>query len=478
MIRELFLDEAPDYCRAAIVEDGKLCEIHMEKRASVSQEESLYYGRVVSIRKSMHAAFVDIGDELNAFLPLDEHLHIRCGDMLIVQGAAKQSSDNKGLRITAKVNLAGKWIVLIPGESGIHISKKIKGESLRSALLELGRCICPADCALIIRTAGEGVTQELLQEEASLLYARWQTICQRALGMTKPGLLYQRESLGNRMIRDVHDLSRIVTNSHESYLRMLSMKEDRQLLQAAAKIEWFEESAQLLFDAFSIESQIDKALHKRVWLPCGGYLIIDFCEAMTVIDVNSGKMVLGKDLEDTALQVNLEAAAEIARQIRLRDMGGIIVVDFIDMLDPKHKQELLFQMKKAVSRDRTQVVVEEITKLGLMEITRKRVHAPLRKSMQANCSYCSSTGLLLSADEVARRAMRQIRRMLIAGQRGPFLVRCSAAVVQALSLMNMSSYPCRIYAQAVNRHAERFEIEQISLDAALPKDAVTFLSCI
>lgn len=471
MNRTVFIDDQPGYIRAAIEEDGALCELLSENQADADQAESLFLGRVQSIRKSVNAAFVDIGSELNAFLPLDEAPPLRCGDLIIVQGTAKQATDTKGLRITTKVNLPGKWLVLVPGGKGVHVSKKIKDDALRMELTELGQQICPAECSIIIRTVSEGASFELLQEEADSLYACWQAIRKKASGMTRPGLLHQREKLAVRLGCDLSPVARMVTNSEASYEALLLAQREQQI-SPDTKIELFCESHQLLFDAYGIEPQIDKALKKRVWLPCGGYLVIEPCEALTVIDVNSGKMTLGRCIEDTALRVNLEAADEIARQIRLRDIGGIIIVDFIDMSQEACRAALLKRIKSAVQHDRSQVSIEGLTRLGLLEMTRRRIRSPLHKALRGSCSYCAGNGEVLSAQEVARRALRQVRRLIISGQRGPFVIRCGAGAAQALSVMKLPE-GYAVFALALSgRHAERFEIEQIGAGISVPRDAV------
>lgn len=469
MIRELLIDDAQGYLRAAVVEDGRLCEIHGEKSGGAGETESVFYGKVQAIKPSLKAAFVDIGTELHAFLPLADDSTLRCGDWVIVQGQAKQATDTKGLRVTAKLNLAGKWLVLVPGQSGVHVSKKVRDPELREALLDIAQEICPPDCGLIVRTASEGVTQPLLEEETHALHAVWQEIQEKAAGMRKPGLLHGRLPLHMRLIRDMRELSRIVISSQAGYEALLAAQRAQQI-DAHTRIELYREERQLIFDAFGIEPQIDKALRRRVWLPCGGYLVLDFCEAMTVIDVNSGKMILGRDLEETALRVNLEAAEEIARQLRLRDVGGIVMVDFIDMRLEEHRQALLLRMKEALSGDRSPTTVEGITRLGLMEITRKRAHAQLHKALCVSCSYCTGTGEVLSGEEVARRALRQVRRMLLSGQRGPFVIRCAPPAAQALEAMPAEH--AQIYALAVpGKHAEKFDIEQIGEGIPVPREA-------
>ena len=475
MRRELLFDCAPDWIRAAVVEDGVLCELHSEQVGSAKATESLFCGRIEQIRPSVGAAFVNIGLNRNGFLPLDElgDAPPRCGDMLIVQGAARQETESKGLRLTARINLAGKGLVLVPGGSGAHVSKKVKDPQARAQLLEAAQALCPEGFGLIVRTASQNVTMALLEEEAQALLRQWKEAQRHAAGMTRPGVLMERLPLDRRLVRDMagRELDRIVTNSVESAGAFAQMQRQG-LIPETARIEHFAETEQLLFDAMCIETQIERALKKRVWLPCGGYLIIDRCEAMTVIDVNSGKMILGRSTEDTALRVNLEAAREVARQLRLRDVGGMVVVDFIDMALPEHREALVRALRDAAKADRAQVNVYGLTQLGLMELTRKRVHAELHRQLCAPCTYCSGTGEVLSPEEVARRALYAVRRKAISGQRGPYLVRLSPAAAQALS-KRVCPPECAVYALAVpGRHAETFDIEPVDPAAGIPKGAV------
>ena len=436
MNRELFIEYTHDAIRAAVVEDNLLCEIHTEAICGVKTTESLFYGRIKQIRTSVSAAFVDIGLDLNGFLPLNETENLRCGDWLIVQGAAKQSVDSKGLRLTTKLNLAGKWLVLVPHGSGVHVSKKVKDGELRRALEEMAAGVCPPDCGLIVRTASSDTSPEMLREESERLYSQWLEVKTRAAGMVNPGLLSERIALDERLVRDMSSavLSRIVVNSQQQFERFLKMQEEC-VITEHTRIEWFEEKQQLLFDAYQLEEKITKALNRNVWLDCGGNLVIESCEAMTVIDVNSGKMVRGRDAEDNALRVNLEAAAEVARQIRLRDIGGVIIVDFIDMKSDENRQILIKALRSAVKSDRAQVQVLGLTKLGLMEITRKRVHTELRKALRVTCPSCGGEGNVTSPKEVARKALMQVRRKVLSGQQGPFVVSLARKASMELSQM-------------------------------------------
>lgn len=471
MARELIIDDSFGCVRAALMEDGLLVEIHIEKQHAYDQAENLYYGRVQAVKPSLQAAFVDIGTQLHAFLPINDGVKLRCGDMIIVQGQAKQATESKGLRVTTNINLAGKWIVLLPDSSGVHISKKVKDPSLREELRLFGEKYCPCDCGLIVRTAGEEVTEQLLCDEIVSLHRLWQGILIKAKGMSKPGLLHTRLPLHMRLARDMQGLDAIIINS-ECGFDALCEAQMQHVVSAQTRIVRHSEERQLIFDAYGIENLIDRALKKRVWLPCGGYLVIDYCEAMTVIDVNSGKMVLGRDLEDTALRVNLEAAKEVARQLRLRNLSGVIVVDFIDMQQDEHRQQLLECMQKETAQDRAKVSIEGLTRLGLMEITRRREGEQLHRILRGSCSYCSGAGEILSADEVARRAMRQISRMMISGQRGPFLIRCGASAAQAFSGISAPEDEQIYISISHGKHAEKYDIEQIGAGMSLPSDAV------
>ena len=218
MKRELIVDCRSGGMRAAVLEDGELVELHMEDGEPDRQTETLYYGRIQAVRPSVHAAFVEIGQELNAFLPLEDGVKLKSGDMLIVQGVAKQTTQSKGLRVSTRINLTGRALVLIPGETGVHISKKVKNPETRARLAAIGRAICPPDCAIIIRTASENVSAEQLQAEAEMLLKSWQETNQRAKGMVKPGVLTKPEPLSLRLTRDLAgNLERVVINDGDEF---------------------------------------------------------------------------------------------------------------------------------------------------------------------------------------------------------------------------------------------------------------------
>lgn len=473
--RELLIELSPDFIRAAILEDGTLCELHSEPRKLDGQTETLFYGRVQAIRPSMQAAFIDIGQAQNAFLPLDEGESLRGGQDIIVQGAARQAVVSKGLRVSRRINLAGRWLVLIPGDTGVRISKKVRDDALRRELLEIGKSVCPQGCGLIVRTATEDVSAQKLREEADTLSALWQQAQKKARGMTRPGVLYSTPPLHLRLLRDLSGtLARVVISGEEETDTLEEARREN-WLPADTRVERFDEKSSLFFDVYGIEAQIDKMLKKRVWLPCGGYLILDICEAMLVIDVNSGKMTLGRNMEDTALRVNLEAVQEIARQLRLRDIGGIVVVDLIDMQSPAHREQVLACMREMAAHDRSTVTVEGITRLGLLELTRKRRGQQLSRALRVSCSYCGGAGEVLSAQETARRAMMQVRRMALSGQIGPFIIRCAPGCADALRQLT-PPVDYDVYALPMKgRHANNFEVTQAPGGQPLPQGIVRLI---
>lgn len=293
-----------------------------------------------------------------------------------------------------------------------------------------------------------------------MLLKSWQETNQRAKGMVKPGVLTKPEPLSLRLTRDLAgNLERVVINDGDEFDALCQAQKDGRL-PLQTHIEYADEQKTLLFDAFNLETPIDKALKKRVWLPCGGYLIFDFAEALTVIDVNSGKMVTGKSMEETALRVNLEAVKELARQLRLRDVGGIVIVDLIDMEKDKNRQAVLAALKDAVKSDRMPVKIEGITRLGLLEMTRKRKGEQLRRALRTTCGVCSGSGELLCEEEIARRALRQARRMALAGQRGPFVICLAEKAAKILAAMPQPENCPPVYVLASGGYREKFSVMQ------------------
>lgn len=471
MKRELIVDRSLGMTRAAVLEDGVLCELHVEREHDAEQTGCLYVGRAQAIRPSVCAAFVDIGLKKNAFLPLQSGETLRCGEMLIVQGEANQPTPQKGLRVTRRVTLPGELLVLVPGGEGVRISKKIKDELLRARLTEICEPLCPPDCGLIVRTAGKRTDPGELEDEARRLWVRWNALEERAKGMARPGLLDAPPPMPLRLARDLLEGLERVTVNDAGLAGQLSERLQSKRASQNVQTIFFNETQKglLLFDVFGIEKQIENALSRRVWLPCGGYLVFDRCEAMTVVDVNSGRVTRGRDVEETALRVDLEAAEEIARQLRLRGIGGIVAVDFIDLEDAQHREALLARMREAAARDRTGLTVVGLTRLGLMELSRRRTGEELSRVL---CAQAPEEAARPSPEEIARRALRALRRLALSGQRGPFLVRCAGPVADALARMGRP-VAAPVYALAAyGQRSARFDIEQLGSGDSPPEGAL------
>ncbi|HXX39496.1 MAG TPA: Rne/Rng family ribonuclease [bacterium] len=430
MSREILANVDPFEVRVAVLEEGVLAGILLERGDPLAG--NVYKGRVASVLPGMEAAFVDIGLERNAFLhvtdvranriepqsgeELEDYIgrgpiagRLRVGQEILVQ-VTKEPRGTKGARATTYVALPGHYLVLMPTVTGIGVSRRIETESERKRLRAIAERLRPEGMGLIVRTAAEGVDERDLADDVRFLLQLWSKVAERAATSRAPAVLYQDHGLIRRVVRDLFtgDVGRFVLDSPVEFERV------RELVGSFAPE--LRERVQLhhgpepIFDAYDVEREIERALHRKVWLRSGGYLVFDRTEAATVIDVNTGKYVGKTDLASTILRTNLEAAEEIARQIRLRDIGGIILVDFIDMDVEKHQRRVLAALNEAVRADRTKVHVIDLTQLGLVEITRKRVYQDLEELMRMACPYCEGRGRVLSPQSAAVRARRELRR--------------------------------------------------------------------
>jgi ribonuclease G len=434
MGREILASVDPCEVRVAVLEDGGLSGILVERGEPLAG--NVYKGRVASVLPGMAAAFVDIGLERNAFLPLadirperigGEELEdpigrgriaerLRVGQEILVQ-VTKEPRGSKGARATTYIALPGHYVVLMPTVSGVGVSRRIDSEHERKRLRSLAERLRPPRAAreermgLIVRTAAEGTNERDLADDVRFLVRLWEGVMERARTVRAPALLYQDLGLVGRVVRDLFtgQVDRFVVDSADELARI------RELLTSfpQARLERLQlhTGARPLFEAYGVEREIERALHRRVWLRSGGYLVFDRTEAATVIDVNTGKYVGKTDQPSTILRTNLEAAAEVARQIRLRDIGGIILVDFIDMESEKHRRRVVAALQEALKADRTKTHVIDLTGLGLVELTRKRIYQSLDEIMRIPCPYCEGRGRVLSPQSVAVRVRREIGRL-------------------------------------------------------------------
>jgi len=412
--RVMVVRQRGDRTQIAVLEDGILVEHYVDKASHQSYVGNVYLGRVQNVLPSMEAAFVDIGKGRNAVLYAGEvnfdasglegeskriESALKSGQSILVQ-ATKDPIGHKGARLTSQVSLPGRYLVYVPGASMTGISRKLP-DTERTRLKQILKQVMPEDAGVIVRTAAEGATEEELSHDVARLAAQWEAIERRAKSATAPELLYSEPDLTIRVVRDIfnEDFAKLVIASDgewdmvDEYVRYVAPNLAERLQR------WTDD--QDVFAVYRIDEQIAKALERKVWLPSGGSLVIDTTEAMTVIDVNTGKFTgQGGNLEQTVTRNNLEAAEEIVRQLRVRDVGGIIVIDFIDMVLESNRDLVLRRLLECLARDRTKHQVAEVTSLGLVQMTRKRVGSGLLEAFSVPCEHCNGRGVLLSLDPV------------------------------------------------------------------------------
>lgn len=349
---------------AALLEGKRLVEV----LCAESEADNIYVGRVETVLPGMQAAFVNIGLDKNAFLPAEEvpdKSLLKPGAELAVQ-TVKVPGGTKGVRVSGYIKLPGRMCVLMPQSMGIGVSKRITDAVENERLRLSAEKVCPEGMGIIVRTNACGMSEAELQSDISALTSKWVELSKRLAHAKAPRFVYSGNEIAEKTARDLvnADTSLVLVEDETIY-------EDMCRLLPAANIKKHT-SEIALFNLYSVPSQIDRALSRKVWLDCGGYLVIDYTEALTVIDVNSGKFTGSRNLDDTAFRLNIEAAEEAARQLRLRDIGGIIIIDFVDMNTQSEKDELLKTLRTALTGDRAHTNVVDITPLGLVEITRKR----------------------------------------------------------------------------------------------------------
>ncbi len=434
--RAMVVRQRGDRTQIAVLEDGILVEHYVTKASSTSYAGNVYLGRVQNVLPSMEAAFVDIGKGRNAVLYAGEvnwdvaglegrarsiEHALKSGDNIVVQ-VTKDPIGHKGARLTSQVSLPGRYLVFVPNGSMTGISRKLP-DTERARLKDILRRIVPDNAGVIIRTAAEGASEEELTRDVERLKAQWESIQQKA-AQTKsaPTLLYAEPDLELRVVRDVfnEDFTRLIVSGDDAW-QMIGQYVDHVAPDLLPRLErWTGEGD--AFHDLRIDEQLLKGLDRKVWLPSGGSLIIDRTEAMAVIDVNTGKFVgQGGNLEQTVTRNNLEAAEEIVRQLRLRDIGGIIVIDFIDMVLESNRDLVLRRLTECLGRDRTKHQVAEVTSLGLVQMTRKRVGQGLLEAFSEPCPTCGGRGLLVHTepvDDSRKKASEPVPRPGRRGRRG------------------------------------------------------------
>jgi ribonuclease G len=437
--------------RVALLEDGSPVEVYLERPGRRSIAGNVYKGVVDNVLPGMEASFVDIGLEKNGFLYVDEIVvpelegrrHARRIQDLISRGqevlvqAVKDPMGTKGARLTTEISLPGRFLVFTPFGDGVGVSRRLEDEE-RERLKTICKRLELPEGGIIVRTAAEGASEEELAGDLAFLRKLWSTIQGRAARAQAPALVYREADLALRVVRDLFrsDFERLAVDHERTYRRIVGYLK-RTSPELAAKVERYRDPEPLM-ERFGVDAAVRSTLSRRVELPSGGYLIFDYAEAFTVVDVNTGRFVgaRGKGatgrLEDTITKNNLEAAKEIVRQLRLRDIGGIIVIDFIDMANPKNRELVEEALKRELERDRTKTYVVEISPLGLVEMTRQNVTEGPREILTERCPTCEGEGLVVSEETYAVDAERALRRLAAASPAEAVLVELPSQVAGIL----------------------------------------------
>jgi ribonuclease G len=448
---EILINITPQETRVAVVENGVLQEVHIERAGHRGIAGNIYKGKICRILPGMQAAFVDIGLDRAAFLQVSDIKHpygsnedvdhgeqpirelLHDGQEVIVQ-VVKDPLGTKGARLTTQITLPTRYLVYMPFSKHIGISQKIEDDSVRERLRNAIRSVIEEGekGGYILRTVAEAVSEEELKNDIRYLRKAWSITQERVNTVPPCSLVHEDLALAMRAMRDLikDNIEKVRIDSRETFQKACEFAHEF-IPEVEGRIEYYP-GERPIFDLYSVEDEIRKALEHRVSLKSGGYLVIDQTEAMTTIDVNTGTYVGRKNLEETLFKTNLEAAQAIARQLRLRNLGGIIIVDFIDMADDDHKRQVLRALEKALARDRAKVYVTEMSQLGLVEITRKRTRESLERILCEPCPACDGRGVLKTAQTVCYEIFREILREARQFGTDKYLVLASQVVIDML----------------------------------------------
>jgi len=480
-LRELVISRDEFETRVALLEEGRLVEYYVERPGRESLVGNIYKGRVENVLAGMDAAFVDIGLDRNGYLCADEVLVpeglrsqarkitnlLRSGKEILVQ-VVRDPVGSKGPRLTTQLGIAGRFVVYLPVTPVAGVSRRLE-EAERERLRAICRAIAPPEGGLIIRTAAEGADEGAIRRDLEFVLKIWKEVKTRAAGASAPALVYAEADLAVRAVRDLlgFEWGRVVVDDarlHQrlkNYLRAVAPE-------VADEMELCEGELPLI-ERLGLQEEAKKALARRVELPSGGYLVIDHTEAMTVIDVNTGRYVGKRTLEDTSVKTNVEACREIVRQLRLRDIGGIIVIDFIDMASPSNREAVLATLEAELAQDRSKTYVVELSPLGLVEMTRQSTSQGLREVLTVPCLCCCGEGRVLSQESAFIEVYRRIS-VLASASKAP-LVRVEVHPNMAARLRADKEMPL---ARLERKTGRQIQLEVGSHD--LPLERVTLVS--
>jgi ribonuclease G len=457
MTNELVINARPHETRVALVENGTVVELHVKRGSDQELVGNIYLGRVLRVLPGMQAAFVDIGIDKSAFLYVtDVYNDIRYWEQLMLQevnednsletvtplrmrfakgndinieGLLQEGQDimvqvskeplgTKGARLTSHVTLPGRHLVFMPTVDHIGISRRIEDEKERVRLKKIMQKLRPPNTGFIVRTVSERASKEKLKSELEFLTRLWTNIQKKKEVSSAPSLLHKELTITLRAVRDLftREIDRLVIDSREEHQLIMEFI-DTFAPNLRYSVELYE-GLEPLFDAYGIEMEINRALDKKIWLKSGGYIIIESTEALTAIDVNTGSYVGKRNLEETIVKTNLEAVKEIAYQIRLRNIGGLIVIDFIDMDREANRDRVFLALKEALEKDRAKTTVMKMSELGLIEMTRKRTRENINLFLTETCLYCEGRGRLKSPTTICYDIFRDLERESVSGEEG------------------------------------------------------------
>ncbi|HHP7233445.1 MAG TPA: ribonuclease E/G [Desulfobacterales bacterium] len=502
MHRKLLINETSHETRVALLEDGEIVELFIERDDESDIAGNIYKGRVQRVLPGIQAAFIDIGLQQAAFIYVDDVLGERIEELeqlliedeeepdlsaetsilsdvqrppiedLLIEGqeimvqVAKSPIGTKGARVTSHISLPGRFLVLMPTSTHIGISRKIEDTNEKARLKETLLALRNDTCGYIVRTAAEGIEADRLSSDMRFLKNVWENIQRRYRTAPVPCLMHQELNLSLRAVRDllIHEAESLVIDSPRGYQKILDFL-DVYMPSLKGNVSLYEEP-EPIFDAYNIEGDISRALRKKIWLKSGGYIVIEHTEALVAIDVNTGRYVGKQNLEETILKTNLEAVKEIAYQVRLRDIGGIIIIDFIDMQKRSNQEKVFHELKEAFKKDRSKTHILPMSEMGLIQMTRKRNKKPLNRILCELCENCDGEAYVLSQQTVCYAIYREVLKESRSATASRFTIKVNPQVAELLhgeesrliaELEKNVGKPIVIYPNA-RFHVEEFEI--------------------
>ena len=445
MAREILIEKEGHELRAAVLDDGCLVDLVIERETNRNIVGNIYLGRVERVVEGISAAFIDIGLNKSGFLPLTRNsnnspIEAPCaeGNIVVVQ-AKRDGFREKGPQLSREISLPGRFLVYAPLGARFSVSRQIENQTERERLLRIIGEIAEEDEGFVLRTVSEGLNSKALAVEANYLRERWKRILIEREGIAAPAVLFRELNATQKVIRD-HAQDDVVTIrfNHGGVFKEAKDYCENFSPELVGRLS-YEESAVSLFDQFDIDEVIDTVLDKNASLPSGGGLVIESMEALTAIDVNSGRYIEGSNPDENARKTNFEAAIEVPRQVRLRNLGGLVVVDFIHMEDEKNWEELLEVLRQGFSRDRVSCRVVGRTEGGLVELIRRRRHPPLSETLLKNCPECKGSGHVWRTDSLMFDVIRSLRREALLGAPGRLALRVSSEIFEGFKLVEDES---------------------------------------